>query len=82
MRDLLALLSAVDTIAAGELGCKTELPAISVAKLPNAVVVVSAVRWTPRRALFRIFEGFRLAASPFGELSWSVSERLMLDELR
>jgi hypothetical protein len=42
--DLFALLSALETIAAGLVGCNTETPAISVARLPKAAVVVSAVR--------------------------------------
>lgn len=49
-RDLFADSNAVWTLASGELGCRTELPAISEATVPSAVVVVVAATLTPFRA--------------------------------
>lgn len=83
MRDLFALLSEFDTIPAGLFGCNTLTPAISVARFPNAVVVVSAVRCTPFKARLKNRPGFILDAIPvLDPVSWRVSCRSIFVELR
>jgi len=61
-------------IAEGELGCSTELPAISEATLPKAVVVVVAAIRTPFRASLKM----RLVSRAWGVDAWAafrVSDR-------
>lgn len=58
--DLFADSSAVFTIACGEFGCSSDVPAISDATVPSTVVVVVAAERTPFSAFLNTLCGLKV----------------------